>query len=41
LLGIGRGGPEKAGLRMGDEFNRDGGHQSFKSAFGAETFGKA
>ena len=37
----GSGGPKQAGLRMGDEFDGERGHQRFKTALGTETLRKA
>ena len=41
FLGKGCGRAKQAGLRMGDQFHRDRGHQFFKPALGAESLVKA
>ncbi len=41
LLGKGRRRAEQARLRIGDELDRQAGHQVFEAPLGAEAFGKA
>eukprot|EP01041_Mallomonas_annulata_P036043 gene36043-59079_t len=41
LLCISRRRAEKAGLRMGNELDRNSGHQRFEAPLGAETLSKA
>ena len=41
LLGVSGSCAKKAGLRMCDQFNGDGGHQPFEAALCAKPFGKA